>query len=114
VQTVLFLLALIGGAALIVRLGRTLLRLALETAEATAASELAKLSRRRGDLTTLAERSEGARAARRSRRLDVALALVWLLLLDAPLFTGGARYVYAACSLVWLLPRRKKSGVKIQ
>lgn len=102
---VLFLLAVFGVLALLGRLARSVVRLGLNAAESTAASGLAELSERRGDITGFMERQAHARGLRHARRRTVALAAVYLLLLAIPPFLGAAREVYAACALLWLLPR---------
>ncbi|HEX5724080.1 MAG TPA: hypothetical protein VFX98_01370 [Longimicrobiaceae bacterium] len=99
-------LAVLGAAALFARLLRSLLRLGLNVAEGSAAAGLAEVSARRGDLTGMAERGELVRAIRRSRRRNAALALLWLAVIVVPILLGGVREVYAAASLLWLLPRR--------
>ncbi|CAN5372381.1 hypothetical protein BH24GEM3_BH24GEM3_27550 [soil metagenome] len=102
--TILLGLAFLGGTALVYRLIRSLARVAIAAAEATAASGLAEISARRGDITTLAEREETRQDARRSGRRNALYAVLWLLLLIVPAFLGGVREVYALASLVWLLP----------
>lgn len=104
--TILLGLAILGGTALVYRLFRSLARAAIAAAEATAASGLAEISARRGDITTLAERQETQQDARRSWRRNALYAVLWLLLLVGPLFIGGVREVYALASVVWLLPYR--------
>jgi hypothetical protein len=103
---VLLLLALLGVAALVVRLGRAGLRLGLNAAEATAASGLAEVSQRRGDITGFMEGRASGEALRRARRRNLAAVLAYGLLLVVPLFTEAAREAYAVAALVWLLPRR--------
>ncbi len=105
-STLLGVLAILGGAALVYRLIRTLLRVGIAAVEATAASNLAEVSARRGDLSLLAERRETEQSARRSGLQNGLLAILWFLLLVLPLVLGWAREVYAIASLVWLLPRR--------
>lgn len=87
------------------RLVRTLLRVGIAVVETTAASSLAEVSARRGDLSLLAERRETEQSARRAGVRHGLLALLWCLLLVVPLVVGWAREVYALASLVWLLPR---------
>jgi hypothetical protein len=103
---VLLLLAVLGIAALVVRLSRAALRLGLNAAEATAASGLADVSQRRGDITGFLERRASGETLRRARRRNLAAVLFYVLLLVVPLFTGVAREAYAAAALIWLLPRR--------
>jgi hypothetical protein len=99
------LLAVVGGAALLYRVGRGVLRLGLAAAETAAVNGLVEISLRHGDLTGLAERRAAAQLVRRTRiRAGLFLAL-WLALLVVPLIAGVARLVYAACALLWLLPK---------
>lgn len=103
---VLLLLAVLGFVALIARLGRSALRLGLNAAEATAASGLAEVSERRGDITGYLERRASGESLRRARRRNLAATLLYAALLAVPPFAGVAREVYAASALLWLLPRR--------
>lgn len=103
---VLLLLAALGLAAVLLRLGRAVLRLGLTVAEATAANGLAEVSQRRGDITGFLERQASGVALRRARRRNLATMAGYALLLAVPPFAGVAREVYAAAALLWLLPRR--------
>jgi hypothetical protein len=98
------LLAPIGAAALLSRLGRALLRVALRAAEVTAAKGLVEIGMRRGDLTGLAERRVAERSARRSRRRELAAGAFWALWMVVPLFTHWALEAYAVAAPLWLLP----------
>lgn len=100
------LLAVIGGAALIFRLGGAVVRLVLAWAEWTAVSGLAEVSRAHGDLTTLAERSEQVRTINRARTRAGLAAAGWAAALAVPVAAGVVPLVYAPAALVWLLPRR--------
>ncbi|CAN5153484.1 hypothetical protein BH23GEM4_BH23GEM4_04140 [soil metagenome] len=110
VSLLLFLLALLGLAALLVRLGRSLLRLLLASARSTTADGMADLSARRGDLTLLAERDEQARLLASARRLEWSRAALWAALLILPPLFGAALYVYPAAVLLWLLPRNRRTN----
>jgi hypothetical protein len=99
------LLAFAGGAALVHRLLRALVRVALTAAEASTVGGLAEISKEQGDLTTMAERRRLARDLRRARTRHILLALGWLLLLAVPPLADVARPVFAAAAAVWLLPR---------
>jgi hypothetical protein len=103
---VLLLLAVLGFVALVGRMGRAALRLGLNAAEATAATGLAEVSQRRGDITGFMERQASGQALRRARRVNAASLLGYAALLILPPFFGLGREVYAAASLLWLLPRR--------
>jgi hypothetical protein len=105
-SVILLLLAVLGVVALVARLGRAALRLGLNAAEATAASGLAEVSQRRGDITGYLERRASTETLRRARRRNLAAVFGYGLLLVAPLFADAAGEVYAAASLLWLLPRR--------
>ena len=105
-SVLLVVLAIAGFLALVHRLGRSLLRLGLNLAEGTAASGLAEVSARRGDLTGFMERRADHHAIRRARIGAAAAASVYFLLLAVPLFAGLGREVYAASALLWLLPTR--------
>ena len=98
------IMAVLGAAALVVRLVRTGLRLALRAAEASAAAGLADVSARRGDLTGMMERRAAEQGARRERRGALLLALLWLLWLVVPLFAGFGREAFALAAVLWLVP----------
>jgi hypothetical protein len=101
------LLAAAGVAALVYRLGRSAVRLALRSAEVTATTGLAEISARRGDLTGLTERRHQVTLARRRRRLDLLRTLGWLLWLALPAATAFTREAYALAAPLWLLPIRR-------
>lgn len=106
-------LAVIGVLAILRSLARTLLRLGLRAAEETTAAGMAEVSARRGDLTGLTERREAARAARRSRRFDLALVVGWVAWLVVPLIVGWAAPAYALASPLWLVaPPRLGVGAR--
>jgi hypothetical protein len=100
------LLALVGGAALVYRLGRTVLRLGIAVAEKTAVDGMVEVSIRHGDLTTMAERKAHVAAVRRARAGAAMQTLLWGGLLVIPAVFEATRPVYALAALAWLLPRR--------
>lgn len=100
----LVFLSMIGGVALALRLLRALLRTGVGLAEAVTASGLAEVSARRGDLTELAERQALALRARRLARGSALHGLLWVLLLGVPVVAGWTQHVYAAASVLWLVP----------
>lgn len=102
----LTVLAVAGAFALLGQLFRALARLGIAAVEKTAASGLAEVAARRGDLTGLAERRQMEGRARHGRARAGLLVAVWLLLLVVPLATGWTQEVYAAASLLWFLPRQ--------
>ncbi|HEX6910370.1 MAG TPA: hypothetical protein VF142_08240, partial [Longimicrobium sp.] len=97
---VLLLLAALGVFALLARLGRSMLRLGLNAAEATAASGLAEVSERRGDITGFMERRASGETLRRARRRNLASVAAYALLIAIPPFTPFARELYAASALL--------------
>jgi hypothetical protein len=105
VESVLVILAILGGFALASRALRATLRLALHLAEETAASGLADVSARRGDLTQLAERQAHRERARRRRRLELMTLALWTAWLLLPLVLGWLPAAYAPAALLWLAPR---------
>ncbi|HEX2207802.1 MAG TPA: hypothetical protein VHG93_08965 [Longimicrobium sp.] len=106
-SVVLLLLAVLGFVALAARLGRALVRLALNAAESTHAAGLAEVSERRGDITGMLERRTAAQTLRRNRRITLLTAGGCFLLMAIPPFAGVAREVYAACALLWFVPARR-------
>ncbi len=100
------LLALAGGAALVYRLARTVLRLGIAAAEKTAVDGMVEVSIRHGDLTTMAERKAHVSAVRRARGRAALQLLLWGGLLVVPAVLDATRPVYALAALVWFLPRR--------
>jgi hypothetical protein len=106
VEGIIAILAVAGGTALVVRLVRSVLRLLLAAADVTAASGLAEVSARRGDLTAMAERRAAENRARRARIRSTVWALGWLAALVVPTVAGVAPAVYAIASVLWLLPRQ--------
>jgi hypothetical protein len=100
------LVALVGCAAILYRLGRSLLRVGLAVMEAGAVSGMMRVSVRTGDLTAIAERQAVVAAVRRTRVLALLTTATWAALLVVPALAGVARPVYAAAAFAWLLPRR--------
>jgi hypothetical protein len=104
---VLLLLAVFGFLALAGRLVRALVRLALNAAESTAASGLAEINERRGDITAMMETRNAAQTLRRSRRITLLTVVGCALLMLVPPFFDVAREVYAACALLWFVPAQR-------
>jgi len=100
------ILALVGAAALVYRLARTVLRLGIAAAEKTAVDGMVEVSIRHGDLTTMAERKAHVAAVRRVRARAAGFLALWGGLLVVPAILDVTRPVYALAALVWLLPRR--------
>ena len=109
-EPVLYILAFAGVSALLVRLARAFFRLVQRSGEAWIAAEAARSRHARGDLTGFDEAAAIETRARRSRRLALAGVLLTLLLLFVPPFTPWTVEIYAACSLLWLVSARVRTG----
>lgn len=102
------ILAAFGIAGVAVRLARAALRTLQRGVDAFVASEMARNRARRGDLTGLAEAEAWARSARHERLAAAGRAALWLALLVAPALTPWPRELYAACAVLWLVPRARR------
>jgi len=102
------ILAAFGVAALALRLARAALRALQRGVDVFVAREMAKTRAQRGDLTGLAEAEAWARTARRERLRAAARTAVWLALLAAPASTPWTREIYAACAVLWFVPRARR------
>ncbi|HEX6588816.1 MAG TPA: hypothetical protein VF039_07335 [Longimicrobiales bacterium] len=109
-EPVLYILAFAGISALLVRLARAFFRLIQRSGEAWIAGEAARSRQARGDLTGFDEAAQLEVAARRRRRLASVSVVACLLVLFLPPFTPWTREIYAACSLLWLVRARVRSG----
>ncbi|MEX0911869.1 MAG: hypothetical protein WD737_03375 [Gemmatimonadota bacterium] len=97
-------LALLGGAALVLRLLRSVARVVLNAAEIAAAGGVAEAGARRGDLTAMSEGREAGKAARSARLRNVAASGLFLVWLALPLALGFALEAYALAAPLWLIP----------
>ncbi len=98
-------LALAGALALLSRIVRSGARLALSASEAAAASGLAEVSARRGDLTAMTERRIAEKKARTHRRMGALELAFWIAWLVIPLIVGWAEVAFALAAPLWLLPK---------
>ncbi len=112
-EPVLYILAFAGVSALLVRLARALFRLIQRSGEAWIASEAARSRHARGDLTGFDEAARLEASARRARRFALVVVVACLLLLLVPPFTPWTVRIYAACSLLWLVSGRVRSGTVV-
>jgi hypothetical protein len=104
VDILLTLLAVTGIAAAIWHLVRAAFRFLRFGAAGLWTGQMARTRGRRGDVTGLQEaRAEEESAARRRTRYG-AEAVGWLILLLVPPLTPWALHVYAAYTLLWLVP----------
>jgi hypothetical protein len=99
-------LAVLGFAAIALRVALALLRLLRGGVEQYVATGVADVRARRGDLTGLSDASVQERRARRSQLVSVGILSFWLLLLIAPALTPWPATLYAAYCVFWLVPRR--------
>ena len=113
-SALLGLLAAVGIVGLILRLFRSVGRLALRTAELAAASGMTESSARRGDVTRMQEGREIQRRARAARRRTAVAVAVWLSWLAVPPMVGYALEAYALAATLWLLPASRKPVVRGQ
>ena len=112
-EPVLYILAFAGISALLVRLARALFLLIQRSGEAWIAGEAARSRHARGDLTGFDEAARLEGSARRARRRALVAVVLCLLLLFVPPFTPWTVEIYAACSLLWLLSARVRSGTLV-
>jgi hypothetical protein len=107
-RILLLLLAIAGAAAVLAHLGRTLLHLAHGGVQAYLAGDAAGSRARSGDVTGLQDALSARSLAVRRRRLGLAAAACWLGLLVFPPLTPWPAAIYAAYSLLWILPRARR------
>lgn len=103
-HTLLVILGILGFAAVAVRASRTVFRLLHGGVEAFMSREIANTRARRGDLTGYQDALEHQLVARRRRRLALITLLLWGGLLLLPPLTPWPVALYAAYSLLWLVP----------
>lgn len=106
----LTVLALIGIAAALWHVGRAALRFLGHGAAGLWTDEVARTHARRGDVTALEENRRQREAVSRYKTRTGAEAIGWLVLLLVPPLTPWGRHIYAAYTLLWLVPalRRRK------
>jgi hypothetical protein len=109
-RTAVFLLVAAGIAAVLLRAASALFDALRGGVESFLAQDLAEIRARRGDLSGLEEAAELRAAARRRRLLSLGVFSMWLGLLIIPPLTPWPEFLYAAYSLLWLLPRRRRSA----
>jgi hypothetical protein len=98
------LLALIGIAAAVWHVVRAAFRFLGHGAAGMWTDEVARTHARRGDVTALEDsRRQREAVARRKTRAGVE-AVGWLILLLVPPLTPWGRHIYAAYTLLWLVP----------
>ena len=105
-HTLLLILGILGFAAVITRAARTIFRLLHGGVDSLVAGEIARARARRGDVTGLGDALQDRTAARRRRRAALAAFVLWGGMLLLPPLTPWPLLLYAAYSLLWLLPHR--------
>ena len=105
-RTAVILLAIAGIAAILLRIvtaGFGVLRVGVD---GYLAREMGNVRAQRGDITGLRESAESRALLRRRRFRATGVLLMWVGLLLVPPLTPWPQLLYAAYSLLWLLPRR--------
>ncbi|MEX0906898.1 MAG: hypothetical protein WD054_01100 [Gemmatimonadota bacterium] len=105
-NTAILLIGLAGFAAVALRLAGTMLLVLRRSADVFVAGGLAGTRAERGDLTGVDEATNARMLARRRRLTAIGHAFLWGGLLVVPFLTPWPGLLYAAYSLLWLLPRR--------
>jgi hypothetical protein len=90
------------------RLLRSFVLVLSRGADAFLAREIAETRAQRGDITGLQEATVERSAARRRRIMSLGTLSMWAGLLLIPSLTPWPRLLYAAYSVLWLLPRRPR------
>jgi hypothetical protein len=106
-ETAVLILAVAGFIAVAARMLRALLGVLTVGADALIAREVAATRAQRGDLTGLEEAKLARSAARRRRYVALGMLSMWAGLLVVPPLTPWPYFLYAAYSLLWLLPHRR-------
>lgn len=109
---VLLVLALAGFAAVVVRAASALVSALSGSVEGFVARDMAEVRARRGDLTGLADADALRERAQRRRLLSLGLFSMWAGLLVVPPLTPWPSFLYAAYSVLWLLPRRSRTKLR--
>jgi hypothetical protein len=105
-RALLFVLAILGFAAVARRVALALLRLLRRGLDRVVAGETAAVRARRGDITGLTDASVQAGRARRAQLTSLGIFSFWFLLIIAPALTPWPLYLYATYAVLWLVPRR--------
>jgi hypothetical protein len=111
-RTAVLLLAIAGFAAVLFRAAGALVSALSGSVEGFLARDIADVRARRGDLSGLADADELAAAARRRRLVSLGVFSMWAGLLIVPALTPWPSFLYAAYSLLWLVPRRARTTLR--
>lgn len=104
-NTAITLLGVAGVLAVVLRLARALFLALRGGVDAFIARDLADNRAQRGDVTGLGDAHMAVQQARRRRLAALGASSIWVGLLIVPTLTPWPRLLYAAYSLLWLLPR---------
>jgi hypothetical protein len=107
-RTILLLLGAAGVAAVALRAAGALMTVISGGVESFLARDVADVRARRGDLTGLADADAVRQRARRRRFVALGVFSMWVCLLIVPPLTPWPGFLYAAYSLLWLVPRRTR------
>jgi hypothetical protein len=100
----LTVLALVGVAAAVWHVVRAAFRFLGHGAAGMWADEVARNHARRGDVTGVEDSRRQREAVKRRKTRAGAEAVGWLILLLVPPLTPWGRHIYAAYTLLWLVP----------
>lgn len=103
-HTILTILALIGIAAAVWHFVRAGVRFLTHGAAGIWTDELTRTHARRGDVTALEDTRRQRESLSRWKTRTGAEAVGWLILLVVPPLTPWGRHIYAAYTLLWLVP----------
>ncbi len=103
-DTVLSILAITGVAAAVWHLIRATFRFLRFGATRLWADELARTHARRGDVTAMEDARRDRSTRSRDRTRAGVEAVGWLVLLLVPPLTPWSRHIYAAYTLLWVVP----------
>jgi hypothetical protein len=107
-DVLVIVLAIAGFLAALRGLSRASLGLLVRGVEVVMTREQTDIRARRGDITGLGTADEHGALARRHRRRSVLAVGFWATLIVVPLVTPWTRWLYAACSPLWLIPARRR------
>lgn len=105
-RTAVILLAIAGIAAVLLRIVAAAMGLLRVGVDGFLAREMGNVRAQRGDITGLQEAADNRAVARRRRFVATGVLFMWTGLLLVPPLTPWPQLLYAAYSLLWLLPRR--------
>ena len=109
-QFIVLLLAVMGVLAVLARAVRASFSLLRGGVDMFLARDLHEVRAQRGDLTGMQEADALRRIGRQRRAKAAARLSFWIGLLLIPTFTPWPAQLCAAYAILWLVPRKDKSG----